>query len=211
MAVYIRVGLFAVLLGIIAMWATTTVWQHEEWAREAVATQKQPYLEVAEDGSSVWRDFQSAVGFFRVRFPAYPQHANEVVPIPNTDLYLEYDIYVAEPDQNGSYMVSLINYPSEVEVTNPENVLQTVMNEMLLANPLNQLESVNLLQGETAVLLFDIRNQDVVIRSKAMMRGQTLYLLTVTQSVGYESDLDYQTFIESFEFMEAAASATAND
>ncbi len=117
MQVLVRVGLVILVLGGILFWAQTSLWKHERVAEEAISKQVEFDLEIAEDSLATWREYTSAVGGFRVEFPAYPQHANEIVPVPNTEMYLEYNIYVAEPDEESSFMLSLITYPKAVSYT----------------------------------------------------------------------------------------------
>ena len=208
--VLVRVGLVTLLLAGILFWAFSGVKEHEEIADKAVEKQVPFDLEIADDSLATWREFTSTVGGFRVDFPAYPQHANEIVPVPNTDMYLEYNIYVAEPDKDSSFMLSLITYPKEMTVNRPENILQTVMNEMLLANPTNQLRQVSLgdYQGHPQ-LEFQIQNQDIHMWNRAIMVGHTLYLITVTATHKGDTEKSYARFNRSFELIKTNEGAAA--
>lgn len=157
-------------------------------------------LEFSDTTAASWREYHSSVGSFKVLFPAYPQHAHEVVPVPNTEFILEYNIYVAEPDETSSYMVSLITYPDALDVSRAENILQTVMNEMLNSNPLNRLTDVKMSEWNgNPQLEFVIENNELGILNRAIMIGHTLYLLTATYTNQSNAKGDYDRFVESFE------------
>lgn len=210
MSHFVRLILAVVILALLLGLAYRSVGHQQEYAdKEREGSQQ--LLEVSDETLAVWREYHSDVGKFKVLFPAYPQHANEVVPVPNTHVYLEYNIYIAEPDVHSSYMVSLITYPGEMDVTNPENILQTVMSEMLQANPLNQLKQVNLSYFEEHPQLeFTIENPEISMVNRAIMVGHTLYLLTVTHTAGEDSNGDEVKFTQSFELLEDGEKAAVH-
>lgn len=153
-----------------------------------------------------WREFISAIGRFKVQFPAEPQSADEELPVPDSQLVLKYNMYVSEEQGGGTFMVSLITYPEGLDTSKQENMLENVMNEMVKANPENRLRSLEFhdFQGHTA-LDFLIESPEVIINSRSFVVDKRLYLLTVIAKTKQYSADKFLYFINSFEFIEKAA------
>jgi len=150
-----------------------------------------------------WREFHSVIGNFKVSMPGQPQHAIEKLPIPNTELFVNYNMYVAEEGDGTTVMVSLIRYPKEVDTSNREAMLENVMNEMVSSDPGNQLRSMKFSKFQDQLTLdFRIENKNILILNKALMVKQDLYLLTLIDKTGNFQELEFSHFINSFKLLE---------
>lgn len=145
-----------------------------------------------------WRPFSSDDGAFSVLFPALPQRAEDSLPDPDSGEVRKYDMYVAEKNNGSIFMVSLITY-SENEELSAAMLLKTVKDEMVAAHPANKLISseTGTFEGHPAID-FSIENPDAHIDGKAFIVGRTLYLLThVAKRDQYRRD-EFDHFLHSF-------------
>lgn len=151
-----------------------------------------------------WRDFSAPGGKFHVMFPALPQHATQTVKDQKTQQNRHYDMYVAEKEDGTIYMISLIRFQEGKEAS--ETLQKTVVNDLLAANPTNQLKNMKIGSYRTFKTLdFTIANSEMTIEGMTFVDGPTLYLLTtVFRNAFYKPD-DFQYFIHSFELGSASA------
>lgn len=150
-----------------------------------------------------WREYVSAVGSFKVLLPVLPQHASEQLAVPDTTYFLEYNMYVAEENDGTTYLISLIRYPDELNTDNHAAMLENVMNEMVAANPTNELSSAGFVEylGFNA-LAFKIVSPETVVNSRAFVNGKEMYLLTVIDKTGGYKEGDFEYFLENFVLIE---------
>jgi len=149
-----------------------------------------------------WREFTSAIGNFRVMLPAVPLHAEESLPVPDSETVLKYNMYASETNDGATYMISLITYPEAIDTSKPENMLENVMNEMTSANPTNKLRSLNFHEylGHKALDFF-IESPEIVVSSRAFVSGKTLYLLTMIDKQEQYKEDEFLYFLNSFELL----------
>ena len=149
-----------------------------------------------------WREFTSAIGEFKVMLPAVPLHAEESLPVPESKVVLQYNMYASESNDGTTFMISLITYPEEIDTSKPENMLENVMNEMVSANPTNSLRSLNFHEflGHKALDFF-IESPEIVVNSRAFVSGKTLYLLTMIDKKEQYDEEEFLYFINSFELL----------
>ena len=83
-------------------------------------------------------DYTQECGF-SVQFPELPEHSGQVIEVPQSDLSIRYDTYVAETfSDNTVYVVSVWEYPEKVDISKPELNLQEGFAGMLYALPESQ-------------------------------------------------------------------------
>lgn len=146
-----------------------------------------------------WREFTSTTGLFSVSLPAPPQSATEHVAIPKSDKKRYYEMYVAEKLNGAAFMISLITYPPDYDLSQPPLLFREIVDELLLGNPNNRLDSFNLeafLDKEGAA--FHIHNPELIIIGREFLVGSTLYLLTYVVRTADFDQKDYDHFINSF-------------
>ena len=149
-----------------------------------------------------WREFQSDSGQFSVEFPSYPQHVSEKYALADSGLILEYDVYVVEEEDGTIYMMSLIKYPEQVDTSDEQAILIGLKDEMLEANPTNELISLDGVEvAGCEAIEFAIENDEAFINSQALMAGKTLYLLSVIDRADQFVEKDYSHYTNSFELL----------
>jgi hypothetical protein len=151
------------------------------------------------NSTSSWKEFNSAVGNFKVIFPTYPRHETKVVSIPNTNLTLTYDTYTSQEPNQTTYFINTSVYPSSVDTSRPENNLEGSLNGMVAVTDGNKLVSSNIsdFNGYKS-LNFLIQNNNTYLKGRVILVRHTMY----QQMVAYESqnydDSNYNKFINSF-------------
>lgn len=78
--------------------------------------------------ASDWVTYNATAGKFRILFPKYPTIDTQQVPIPGMDVTIIYTQYTAEVDSARSYVVVFAEYPSQMDTSQPERILESVVN-----------------------------------------------------------------------------------
>ena len=87
-------------------------------------------------------------------------------------------------------MVSLIRFLDSQE--SPEILQKTVVNDLMAANPVNQLKNMQMGEFQNLQTLdFTIENNLMSIDGRTFMNGDTLYLLTGVFPKGVEQSAEY--------------------
>lgn len=145
-----------------------------------------------------WRDYQAPGGKFRVMLPTTPQRAEQTTRDPRTKELRHYDMYVAQENDGSTYMISIIKFPENKQ--SPEEIQKTIVNDLMAANPANQLKNMKVGQfKQFKTLDFEISNPDTTINGMTFMEGNTLYLLGTIARNSALNPAEYQYFIKSFD------------
>ncbi|MBQ8498383.1 hypothetical protein [Chlamydia sp.] len=141
-------------------------------------------------------------GGFSVQFPELPEHSGQVIELPQSDLAIRYDTYVAETSNDSSvYVVSVWEYPEKVDISKPELNLQEGFAGMLYALPESQVLYLKAteVQGHKA-LEFWIVCDGIYFRGMLVSVNHTLYQVFMVYKGRSPEILDkeYSTFIQSF-------------
>jgi hypothetical protein len=161
---------------------------------------------------SGWREFQAPSERFKVFLPAPPQYAKESVPIPDTDKKRQYEMYVSEKLNGPVFMISLITYPKEVDISNVEKMLQAIVDEMMKSKADNKLKKTEnvIFQGHPAIK-FNIVNANFNVEGMALMVDRTIYLLSyIAQNSEFTAD-DYQYFINTFKLLPKSQTSSLSE
>lgn len=147
-----------------------------------------------------WQDFKAPKGAFEASFPTIPQHAAQTVRDPKTGQARNYDMYVAEKSNGTIFMVSLIEFPGYTGSL--EDLKKTVINDLLVSNPQNQLKSMTVgIYKLFPTIDFVITNRITTINGRIFSDGNVIYLLSGIFSNAFFNQEEYDHFINSFEWM----------
>jgi hypothetical protein len=158
----------------------------------------------AETTQKEWVAFTSKEGGFTVDLPKTPEHVSQKIDIPKTDLSIKYNTYVAEPSDSIVYVVSVWNYPSQIDMSKPEVNLADGFSGMLSALPGSEVLEKNVgdFNGFKA-LEFRVKNDDIYFQGKLILVHNTLYqVFTVykeEEAAGMKAS--YKHFISTFQLV----------
>lgn len=147
-----------------------------------------------------WREYEPDTKRFKVMLPDPPQYAKESVEIPKTNKYRRYEMYVSEKLNGNIFMISLITYPEGVDISDKDDLLQQIVEEMMESkknNKLNKNEKTTF-EGHPAVD-FNITNEKFNVEGKTILVDRTVYLLTYIAKIPDFILVEYEYFIKSFE------------
>ena len=147
-----------------------------------------------------WLEFEPQSKAFKVQVPAVPQSAQQIVELPGSNKKRHYEMFASEKLDGSLFMVNLINYPPEANISNKDEILHSVVDELLHGNPtnrLNQLEDSSFKDHQA--LDFNIENKQFNVQGKAFMVDKIVYLLIyVSQPINFNEE-DFKHFLDSFE------------
>lgn len=149
-----------------------------------------------------WREFIAKTGRFKVQLPYVPQYAKESVLIPNTDQKRQYEMYASDKMNGTTFMVNLITYPKEFDLSDPNHILTETVNEITKTNAHNQLtEMKEGLYKSYPSVDFHMINQQFDIKGKAFIIGKTVYLLNYVSKTEDFDEKEYDYFVNSFQLV----------
>jgi hypothetical protein len=160
---------------------------------------------------SDWREFVQSNNKFTVQLPVVPQNATETVSIPNSDKKRDYDMYVSEQLNGTIYLISLITYPKDFNTADESHLLHEIVDEMVKANPNNQLVEVKdeTVQGQKAVG-YTINNKEISVKGKAIAEGKVVYIISYMAKTPDFTQAEYEHFINSFKIGPAKVAPVTN-
>lgn len=149
-----------------------------------------------------WKEFSSLENGFSVMLPKLPEHIHQKIDIPKSSLMLEYDTYVSEPSENIVFVISVWNYPSEIDMSHPEVNLQDGFGGMLAALPNSQVQNMKLVdfQGFKA-LEFQVKSEELYFHGKLILVYNTLYQVFAVYKSSEKDNGSISRFLDSFKIL----------
>lgn len=164
------------------------------------------------DQTHSWKSYTSTKGNYSVDFPTDPEHVKQSIEIPKTDLKIEYSTSISEPNEDAVYVVSVWDYPSEVDMSKPEVNLQDGFKGMLSSLPGAKVESMHMtkFQGHDA-LEFLVHHEDIYFQGMLLLVDNTLYqVFSVYKEGGEMSKSDFNHFFDSFKLLDVGRKSSKN-
>lgn len=159
------------------------------------------FEQTARKSFSSWTQMRSNSGDCQIAFPGNPEHMQQTMMLPEDEMELKYDVYVAGLDQTAVYMVLIAEYPTAVNQSYAELSLESFLNGILTQNPHNRLIFADLVEVDGHKGLdFFIRTKDVYFKGRAIMANNQLYLLAMECEVQNYHEEAFDFFIDSFQF-----------
>jgi|GEM_PF-1537369 PsbP-like protein len=149
-----------------------------------------------------WQNFTFESSGFSIDLPKKPERLQQSIDIPKSDLKINYETFLSEPSDNMVFVVSVWNYPSEIDMSKPEVNLQDGFNGMLGA--LQGSEVLNMKMGEVEgykALEFLVKNEDIYFQGKLILVYNTLYQVFTVYKSSENMKENYLHFINSFKLI----------
>ncbi len=138
---------------------------------------------------------------FNASFPAAPQHVSGNQNVLQDGEKLGYDIYIAQSRLGTTYMVNVIQYPPTFNVSLSEKILKSAVDEICSSNPANTItkSDVGTFSGFPS-LDFVVENPLAEIQGRVILKGTTLFVISVAGENKDTLHKHYEKFLSSFSF-----------
>lgn len=197
-------AVLAILLGTgLQYYTSAPTTTQKQLLTEAVVVDKNKAVTAASTDDSQyqnWHEFTPQDGEFKVLLPALPQNAKEKLPDPKTKTPRQYDMYVSSKDDGTIFMISKVTMDEDTNAKINENVLSTVIDDVVAANPQSKVKKMELGKYKGFPSLdFAIDNEQYTIQGKAFLNDHTLYMLTMVAKIALFKQDDFNFFVNSFD------------
>ncbi len=204
----ICLGIIAVLLVLFFMRDTHTTQQQASMTVTESAGTPVPHSTGAD--FSDWREFTPPAGKFKVLLPGLPQHATDKFVDPTTNEPRKYETFVAVDEHESAFMISMITFPHAIDDKAVDEVLKSIVNEMLKRNKDNKIVSMKLGNFRYYKALdFSLANGDLVIEGKVIAHDDSLYVLSMISKNNNYSPQSLAYFVNSFVLIDTKTAPTA--
>jgi len=147
-----------------------------------------------------WREFVSASGHFKVMLPSLPQHVSDKIVDPQTKELRKYETFITVGDNGEAFMVSSITFSRNIEEEIGGESLKAIINDMLLRNKINKLNSMNpSVHHSFYAFEFSITSGDLLISGKIFAKGNTVYLISMINKSDSFDEKELNFFLNSFD------------
>lgn len=149
-----------------------------------------------------WKTFTAKESGFSIDFPTKPEHVQQTIDVPKTDLKITYETYLSEPSDNIVYVVSVWNYPSAIDMSKPEVNLQDGFGGMLSALPGSEVLNMRMTEVQSfKALEFLVKNEDIYFQGKLILVHNTLFQVFTVYKDSEDMTNNYIHFIDSFKIL----------
>lgn len=153
---------------------------------------------------SNWVEVSGTLKTYKALFPAYPETEVVDLPLPNSDQTAKQEVFIADTEKDGSYSLSAIVYPVDVESSDKDKLnddLKKALNGVTNVIPDAKLISSRIdvpLEGPRSVE-FIIENPETktYLKGRIMLVKDTIYQIWIDSSEK-EPNEKYKYFINSF-------------
>ncbi len=143
-----------------------------------------------------WQVYNSVADRFSILFPGYPTY--ETGAETETDSPYTYNIYTAENDES-SFMVVRYIYHYEIDVSDPDYLLESFLNSFVNGGEGELLSSYYTYSSGYRALDFHASVTDSeYAKGRYILVGQTIFLIVEDYYTQNYDDAEYQRFINSF-------------
>lgn len=148
-----------------------------------------------------WRSYTPGTGRFSVALPVLPQHATDTINDTTTQQLRHYEMYIADAGDGTIYMINMITYPADADLSNHKEVFKSFIDDMVTSNPQNHLLSSepSHFHGHDA-WDFNIQNSEGELRSKMFLddKSRTLYVLSRLAKPNVPDHGEFDKFVDTF-------------
>lgn len=147
-----------------------------------------------------WLSFEPSSKLFKAQLPAVPQSAKQAVALADSNKKRRYEMFASEKMDGSLFMISLITYPSESNMSDSQEILKGVVEEVMQGNAENHLNQLDLTTfHDHQALKFDIKNKEFNVQGLTFLIDKIVYLLVYVAHQENVNAEDFKYFINSFE------------
>lgn len=160
-----------------------------------------PAMQLSASAHSNWASTYCKEGNCKISFPDAPEHMQQLMPVPEENTHLQYDVFVSGMEGKAVFMMLVAEYPMKGVDSYSEVNLENFLNGLLSQNPNNKLIFADIVEvdGHKALDFF-IRTKGVFFKGRAILANNHLYLIAMECEMKHYSEDHYNFFVNSFEF-----------
>ena len=157
-----------------------------------------------------WQNYSYPESGFSIDFPKKPERVQQTIDVPKSDLKINYETFLSEPSDTIVYVVSVWNYPSQIDMSKPEVNLQDGFGGMLSALPGSEVQNMKMTEvGGFKALDFLVKHEDIYFQGKLILVYNTLYQVFSVYKSSENMTNNYSRFIDSFKLINPNARKVA--
>jgi hypothetical protein len=146
-----------------------------------------------------WEKFHSIEGNCEILFPNKPHHLKQVVPIKETNEYLNYDVYLSLNDSDTICMMVIANFPSKISPGDEKLSLEGFLNGVINHKNDKKVIYANFSNFyDLSALDFLLENQTRSFKGKVFIKEDKLYLIAIEYNNNLNLDQTFKKYIDSF-------------
>ncbi|MDP1880727.1 MAG: hypothetical protein Q8K60_07290 [Parachlamydiaceae bacterium] len=148
---------------------------------------------------SYWKKYESKSGDFEVLVPSEPQYAKDFIDIPGSDKKKRYEIFASEKPDGTLFMISVITYPTEIDMGNTREILKNMVHELAAGkkdHKLNDLAEIE--KAGKLTYHFNIENNEFKIQGETFLVNNVQYVISYIVRKENYNEAEYNHFVNSF-------------
>lgn len=148
---------------------------------------------------SYWKMYKPKSEDFEVLIPSEPQYAKDFIEIADSDKKKRYEIYASEKPDGTLFMISVITYPSEIDMGNTREVLKNMVRELAVGKKDHKLNDIAEIEKSGKLTYhFDIENNDFKIQGETFLVKNVQYVISYIVRKENYNEAEYNHFVNSF-------------
>lgn len=146
---------------------------------------------------SGWINYHSVADNFDILLPASPSYSSDT-NIADSGISFDYHSYTSKKGET-VFVVAKYIYAEPIDISNPDNLLEILMNGFVSGSEGKLVSSSYLSYKSYRALDFLSQTSDGSYKGRVVLVGETPYLLIAGYPTFIDSDISYQTFVNSLE------------
>lgn len=153
----------------------------------------------SKDQKGSWETYDYPDLNFKIELPKKPEKLHQEIEIPQTNLKIISDTFMVEVGEEMVYLVSVWQYPNEVDLSNPELNLKDGFKGMLSALPNAEVLKSEVFEKDNhKALLFKVKSETIHFQGFLVLVDHVLYQVFAVYKDGTDTTKEIDRFLESF-------------
>jgi len=150
----------------------------------------------------MWDTFTPVSGLFQVSLPSPPKYGNDSILIPGTEIKRRFDVYASEQVDGTLFLISMITYPLDYDVSSSSDILRQNINELVEHKKDNHLIGISEKTIEKRPSFdFIFENQEMKVEGVGVHDDHLVYMLSyISKRDDFDSE-EFKHFVDSFKIL----------
>jgi len=151
-----------------------------------------------------WQAFTPESRFFTAQFPYAPELFTQQIPIADSDMFLDQELYYASDNNGNSYYVVTSLYPKPFNEEAADELLTAALEGMVNAAPNQELINSSPIKYKNVSALSFImqgQNEKTLYQGNIFFKDRVLYQVFILYTEGLIAEDEVVHFFKSFELL----------